>query len=61
MHSRMGGSVYSKAMRKSTVNKLETLEEDNDEEDESHLDHFKSYVLAWLSMILYSFAHIILA
>jgi len=32
-----------------------------DAEDESKLDHVKSYILAWISMFLYSFAHIILA
>ena len=41
-------------------NPLETIEEEQDDPDKG-LDHVKSYILAWLSMILYSFAHIVLA
>jgi hypothetical protein len=41
-------------------NPLETIEEEQDDPDKG-VDHFKSYILAWLSMILYSFAHIVLA
>ena len=38
---------------------METVQED--EEEESKLDHVKSYILAGMSLFMYGFAHIILA